>query len=174
MRVGRRHGLDLNETDIYITSVFYDGSLVWVGTNIGVILTILYPVPVTDCRPCSQNTNLSSLNDELAWDSNDNFLANNVNPYDHTKDSDTNMDTSFKTIEKPGRGKTPNGNTMSRSRGSSLTNDSDDGDNRGVRPFEKESTFDYDCTDEPSKASGSFIAILFTKTTTRKNSPRSL
>ena len=37
--------------------MFYDGALVWVGTNIGVVLAVLFPVSSDACG--GRNSNLS-------------------------------------------------------------------------------------------------------------------
>ncbi|KAL5270480.1 hypothetical protein ACHWQZ_G001263 [Mnemiopsis leidyi] len=75
LRTGLRHGLDLQRSDLYITTMFYDGSLVWIGTNIGVVLAVMFPVdtpPSCQVSPVDgRDSHLNSVDDELSWDPGD-------------------------------------------------------------------------------------------------------
>ncbi|XP_063689088.1 uncharacterized protein LOC134822123 isoform X2 [Bolinopsis microptera] len=77
LRTGLRHGLDLQRCDLYITTMFYDGNLVWIGTNIGVVLAVMFPVDVVSREASPEggrDSHLSSVDDELSWDPEDKLL----------------------------------------------------------------------------------------------------
>ena len=71
LRTGLRHGLDLQQSDLYITTLFYDGSLVWIGTNIGVVLAVRFPVEDPGLGAPVRTSKLSSADDELCFHNGD-------------------------------------------------------------------------------------------------------